>query len=277
MKFALILLCSMMSCAPAFAASLHTEETTFESHGVALSGSIVLPAGDIRAAVVFVHGSGKQSRSLRIAENFAKDGIAALVYDKRGAGKSGGEYEQDRNVGEQNIVLLADDALAGVQALARHPRLAGVPIGLAGISQAGWIAPVAARKSGQVKFLVLWSGPVCKVSEEDIFSKYTNDGDNDNVPPYREALNARTQKYVWPDFLGRDTDSGEDLANLSIPGLWIFSDNDSSIPVDLSLENLRRLRKAGHRFDYALFSGLGHNNMEHTMSVATGWIHRLPR
>ena len=121
------------------------------------------------------------------------------------------------------------------------------------------------------------SGPICKVSEEDIFSKFTNDGDDDNVPPYREALKARTQKYLWPAFLGRDTDSSEDLARLLIPGLWIFSDNDSSIPVDLSLENLRRLKKDGHRYDYALFSGLGHNNMEHTLSVATGWIQRLPR
>ncbi len=41
----------------------------------------------------------------------------------------------------------------------------------------------------------------------------------------------RPEKYLWPDFLGRDTDPAEDLAKLSIPGLWIFSDNDSSIPV----------------------------------------------
>ncbi len=35
---------------------------------------------------------------------------------------------------------------------------------------------------------------------------------------------------------------------------------------DLSLENLRALKKAGHRYDYALFSGLGHNNIPHTLS-----------
>ena len=49
----------------------------------------------------------------------------------------------------------------------------GSPIGFAGISQAGWIAPLAAERSDLAKFLVLWSGPVCKVSEEDIFSIYT--------------------------------------------------------------------------------------------------------
>ena len=120
----------------------------------------------------------------------------------------------------------------------------------------------------------MWSGPVCKVSEEDIFSKYTSDAEGQTAPPYEEALKSRTEKYVWPDFLGRDTDAGQDLEKLSIPGLWIFSDNDTSIPVDLSIDRLKGLRKAGHRYDYVLFSGLGHNNMDQTFSVATDWIRR---
>ena len=93
-----------------FGEDLRTEEIEFVSHGVTLSGSIVFPAGDIHAAVVLVHGSGKQSRDPRLAERFANAGIAALVYDKRGAGKSGGEYEGNQNVSEKNIALLADDA-----------------------------------------------------------------------------------------------------------------------------------------------------------------------
>ncbi|HUQ12600.1 MAG TPA: alpha/beta hydrolase [Steroidobacteraceae bacterium] len=273
MKHASLLAFSLFCCAQALAATA-TEEIAFDSHGVTLRGSVVIP-DDVHAAVVFVHGSGKQLRNLRLAEALAREGIAALVYDKRGAGQSGGDYEQDQSVSGKNIALLADDALAAVAALAVNPALQRVPMGLAGISQAGWIAPVAARKSDRVKFLVMWSGPVCKVSEEDIFSKFTNDGDSDDVPSYREALNARRDKYLWPDFLGRDTDSNEDLAALSIPGLWIFSDNDASIPVDLSLEKLRALRKAGHRYDYVLFSGLGHNNIEHTLGFATAWMKRL--
>lgn len=267
------LLLLAIGCAPVFGAT-SIEDVEFQSRGVTLRGSIVIPDVAAKAAVVFVHGSGRQARNLDLAQSFAREGIASLVYDKRGAGQSGGEYEDRQNVSEKNILLLADDALAAVDRLAEHPKLGGVVIGLAGISQAGWIAPVAARKSDHVKFLVMWSGPVCKVSEEDIFSKFTNDGDSDNVPSYREALLSRKEKYVWPDFLGRDTDSSEDLAALWIPGLWLFSDNDSSIPVDLSLEKLRALHKAGHRYDFALFSGLGHNNMEHTLRFATEWMSR---
>jgi pimeloyl-ACP methyl ester carboxylesterase len=225
--------------------------------------------------VVFIHGSGKQTRNLAWATRFAEAGIAALVYDKRGAGKSGGDYEGEQSVSEKNISLLADDAAAALAALASRPALRDKPLGLAGISQAGWIAPLAAQRSGLARFLVLWSGPVCKVSEEDIYSIYTTDREMATAPTYPQALASRTEPYVWPAFLGVDTDSSVTLESLSMPGLWIFSDNDGSIPVDLSLERLKSLRDSGHRYDYALFSGLGHNNMDPTFAVATDWIRRI--
>jgi len=271
----LLLMC--LVCLPAMATGPQIEEVSFESRGVTVAGSIVLPEGEIRAALVFIHGSGKQERSLHWGKRFAEAGIAALVYDKRGAGQSGGEYEGNQSVSEKNLLLLADDASAAVTRLAAHPRMKGQPVGLAGISQAGWIAPLTANRNPLVKFLVLWSGPVCKVSEEDIYSKFTSDKDGAVAPPYELALRARTQKYVWPDFLGRDTDAAEDIARLSIPGLWIFSDNDSSIPVDLSIGKLKGLRARGFRYDYVLFSGPGHNNMDRTFNLATEWMVRLAR
>ena len=255
---------------------IRVEEIAFASHGATLSGSLVLPHdGKIHAAVVFIHGSGKQSRNLHWGQRFARAGIAALVYDKRGAGRSGGDYEENQSVSGRNISLLADDAVAALDALANHPRLGNIPAGFSGISQAGWIAPLAAQRSAHARFLVLWSAPVCKVSEEDIYSKYTRDADSRNVPPYSRALAARTEKYLWPGFLGRDTDAAEDLARLSIPGFWIFSDNDASIPVDLSVSRLQALSKNGHRYEYTLFPGLGHHNMDPTFETATAWIKRL--
>lgn len=276
MKNAIVgLLVSLLLVGRSVGAEPRIEDVAFGSHGVTLAGSMVFPEGQpIHAAVVFIHGSGKQSRNLDVARRFAEAGIAALVYDKRGAGRSGGEYEGDQSVSEKNIALLADDAVAALEAFARQPALNGVRIGFAGISQAGWIAPIAAQKSRQATFLVLWSSPVCKVSEEDIFSKNTVDHDGLTVPRYEEALRARTEPYLWPDFLGIDTDAGETLKTLSIPGLWLFSDNDGSVPVDLSIERLRALRQNGHRYDYVLFSGLGHNNMGGTFATAVDWVKR---
>jgi uncharacterized protein len=275
-KLSLVLI-SLLASVHCLAADPRTEEVAFLSHGVKLAGSIVLPAGDVQAAVVFIHGSGKQSRNTHLAERFARAGIATLVYDKRGAGESGGEYEGDQSVSGRNVALLADDAFAALTRLATHPAVRGRRAGFVGISQAGWIAPLAAKRGGAAQFLVLWSGPVCKVSEEDIFSKYTTDADQDVVPAYETALRARAQKYLWPDFLGRDTDSGEDLAALKIPGLWLFSDNDASIPVDLSIAKLTALRRAGHRYEYALFSGYGHDNIDRTFAFVVDWIARLPK
>jgi uncharacterized protein len=273
--FALLAPMAAFAAAQSHGGELRIDDVEFVSHGAQLSGSLVLPRNrPFHAAVVFIHGSGKQTRNLGLAEQFAREGIAALVYDKRGAGNSGGVYEAEQSVSEKNISLLADDAVSALDALASHPQLEGVPLGLTGISQAGWIAPLAAARSKHASFLVLWSGPVCKVSEEDIYSKYTKDSDRQMVPPYKQALDARTEKYLWPAFLGRDTDSSEDLARLTIPGLWIFSDNDASIPVDLSIERLRSLRRS-HRYDYVLFSGLGHNNMGASFATATDWIKRL--
>jgi uncharacterized protein len=275
-------LIAMLASVPAFAGPVddtgepRIEPIEFVSHGVKLSGSIAYPPnGSARAAVVFIHGSGKQTRNLAWATRFAQAGIAALVYDKRGAGESGGNYEEQQSVGGPNLSLLADDAVAALHALAARPSLKGVPMGFTGISQAGWIAPLAAHRSRAAKFLVLWSGPVCKVSEEDIYSKFTRDADMGTVPTYQQALSSRTEDYVWPDFLGVDTDPGTSLRELSMPGLWIFGGNDGSIPVDLSISRLKSLQESGHRYEYVLLPGVGHNNMDDTFSTATDWIRRV--
>ncbi|MCZ8115194.1 alpha/beta hydrolase [Silanimonas sp.] len=262
--------------APGLAAEPRIEEVRFVSHGATLSGSLVLPEGKpIVAGVVFIHGSGEQARSLGVARRFADGGIAALVYDKRGVGRSEGAYEGEQSVTGMNIALLADDAVAALETLATYPGLDAVPLGFAGISQAGWIAPVAATRTRQADFLLLWSAPVTKVSEEDLYSKHTADRDGPDRPSYATALAARDTPYVWPAFLGRDTDPAEDLATLVIPGFWIFGEHDGSIPVDLSLQNLRALQAKGRCYAYRLFPGQGHNNMAATFDAAIAWVTAL--
>jgi uncharacterized protein len=126
-----LLLFSLFVSAQGFGGSLRAEEVEFASHGATLSGSIVFPKNQpLHAAVVFIHGSGKQTRDIGWAERVAKEGIVALVYDKRGAGKSGGEYKGEQSVSERNIALLADDAISALKKLSSHPSLKGIP---------GWI------------------------------------------------------------------------------------------------------------------------------------------
>lgn len=116
------------------------------------------------------------------------------------------------------------------------------------------------------------SALVCKVSEEDIYSRHTGDEDGPLRPAFATALAARRDPYAWPAFLGRDTDAAEDVAALTVPGLWIFGGQDRSIPVDLSRRNLARLRARGHRFDEQLFRDLGHDNLAATIDAAVAWV-----
>lgn len=276
-RFAFMALCAL-GCAHARAESPVMEAIDMDSHGIQLSGTIHWPVNQpILAAVVFVQGAGKDTRNSDLGDKLAKEGIAALVYDKRGVGLSQGEYEGNTNASGQNLSLLADDAAVALKFLATRPRLRNVPIGVTGFSQGGWIAPLAAERSGVVKFLVMWSGPVCKVSEENIYSAFASDGDRDNVPTFAAALAARKTPAVWPAALGRDTDSAEDLAKLKVPGLWLFGDRDGSIPVDLSIANLRKLEAAGHRYEFEISRGQGHDNIDATFATAVAWIKRQPR
>ncbi|MER7865305.1 prolyl oligopeptidase family serine peptidase [Amycolatopsis japonica] len=123
-------------------------EVSFTSHGVTLRGTVVAPEGGGPApGIVMVHGSGEHDRDdyRAEAEAFAKAGIATLIYDKRTEGYS--LFERDYSV-------LADDALAAVQALRSRPGVDPSRVGVWGLSEGGWVAPLAASKSKDVAFAV---------------------------------------------------------------------------------------------------------------------------
>ena len=134
-------------------------DVQFSNADVTLSGTLVLPKTDgPHPAVVFIHGSGRNTREhLRFfADRFASDGIAGLVYDKRGVGDSTGEFPNDliSSFGD-----LADDAIAGQSYLKERPEIDSTRIGFWGFSQGGWLAPLAASRSDKTAFVVCVGGP----------------------------------------------------------------------------------------------------------------------
>jgi pimeloyl-ACP methyl ester carboxylesterase len=127
----------------------------FRNENVTLSGTLILPPGEGPfPAVVWLHGSGEETRhgSLPFAYYFAYHGIASLVYDKRGVGKSSADSWRT------SFENYAKDALAGVELLNEDARIHGDLIGLFGPSQGGWIAPLAATMSDKVAFVMIQSG-----------------------------------------------------------------------------------------------------------------------
>jgi hypothetical protein len=72
------------------------EPVTFAGDGARLSGELMLPASEgEHPAVVMIHDSGAATRAAYRdqAEFLAQSGVAALIYDKRGAGQSTGDAD----------------------------------------------------------------------------------------------------------------------------------------------------------------------------------------
>jgi uncharacterized protein len=142
------------ACANETGAQSEFEEhrVEFHNHDVKLSGSLLLPKSERPLpAVIFVHGAGPQTREQyrKQGEYFVSQGIAALIYDKRGTGQSGGAYESRKPY--DNLV---NDALAGVALLKQRSEIAPSQIGMWGLSQGGSISAAAASRSKDIQFIV---------------------------------------------------------------------------------------------------------------------------
>ena len=140
------------------------ESVSVRSGDATLSGTLFLPGtGDRHPAVVLFHGSGPQPRNPFMARWFAEHGVAALTYDKRGVGASTGDF---RTV---PFTDLAADGLAAVALLKARPDIDSKRIGVWGLSQGGWLGPLAASQSPDIAFVVAVSGPGVSPGEQMIF------------------------------------------------------------------------------------------------------------
>lgn len=123
-----------------------TEEVTFANGPIKLAGTFVKPADEGEfPTMLLLHGSGPESRSdpptRAVVNTLVRSGIAALVYDKRGVGASGGDF---KSAGYSDFI---DDAVAAVEYLAHRPDVDRSRIGLYTVSESGWFGPeIASRK-----------------------------------------------------------------------------------------------------------------------------------
>ena len=133
-----------------------------------LAGRLFLPhKSGPHPAVVLLHGGGLQRLNdapLFFAPLLARCGVAALVYDKRGTGASGGVWE---NASFDDFV---EDAAAAVRILAQRGDINARRIGLIGFSQGGRLAPVVAVRHGQIAFVVSVSGPFTSIAETRLYA-----------------------------------------------------------------------------------------------------------
>ena len=162
------------------------EEVTFKNGDVTLAGTLLLPAAKgKRPAVVFTHGGGPQLRDIMwgLGYLYAARGFAVLSYDKRGAGKSTGNW------GEASFEDLADDAVAGARFLQARTDIAANQIGFWGLSQGGWIAPLAASRFPDAAFAIALSGGGLSPAVTELFdSEYELSKAGYTADEVKEAL-----------------------------------------------------------------------------------------
>lgn len=210
------------------------ETAEFANGKVALSGMLKRPLEPgPHPAVVLVHGSGPGTREQleAMARFFVHQGLAVLSYDKRGCGASGGDWKT------VDLEVLADDALAGVEWLQFQPGIDPLRVGIWGISQGGWIGPLAAAWSDQVAFVVNHSGPGTSLRRQDTYMM-ANVLKAQALPDHDIDLAISAMNAIYDYVLDRKTAAALDAAIDSLrgkPGLEDFAAYSSSTMIPDSL------------------------------------------
>lgn len=143
------------------------EDIAFENKAadVTLAGTFTKPHGKNKfPVVILIAGMGPNDRDytmmgrklfLEMAEYLTKRGIAVLRYDKRGVGKSTGEFSYS-----VTSVNLAEDVFSAISYLKTRADIDNSRIGLCGHSEGGLIATIVAARSKDVAFITLMAPAV---------------------------------------------------------------------------------------------------------------------
>jgi len=141
------------------------EEISFpnEKAKITLAGTLTLPRGPGPfPSAILISGSGPHDRDesivghrpfLVLADYLSRKGIAVLRFDKRGIGKSTGDYAK------ATTEDFAADTEAALFYLKSRKEIDPNRTGLIGHSEGGLIAPLLASRSGGVAWIVLLAGP----------------------------------------------------------------------------------------------------------------------
>ena len=220
--------------------SFEYEEVGFVNGDLRLAGMVFIPEGDGPfPIVVIIHGSGTSRRNsawyLTVTRQLQDNGIAVLLPDKRGSEKSGGTW-----VGA-DFDDLAADTLAAVEFIRNQEEFRFSKIGLVGMSQGGWIAPVVAAEDTDIAFVVSMSGSAVTTDEQLLYEEIHN------ISEYTWPFIARLLAPITTKMIQRMDHfrpiSGFDpipyWKRVSAPIFFAFGENDSNVPVQDSVEVLQ--------------------------------------
>jgi len=132
-----------------------TREARVPTEGAELAITLAWPSEPgPRPAVLILPGSGPATRDQMesFREPFLNAGFAVLTFDKRGSGASSGSWLN------ASLEDLAGDGRALLKWLRGRPEVDAERVGLVGVSQGGWLAPLVAAEDSGISFLVTLTG-----------------------------------------------------------------------------------------------------------------------
>lgn len=130
-----------------------SEDITFSNQDIKFAGTLYKAETPRPSpAVVVVHPASGGQRTdpfyAHLKTELPKQGITVLVFDRRGSGGSGGDFDT------ADFEDLAGDVICAVEYLQARADIDGSRIGLHGTSQGGWIAPIAAARKPDIAAVV---------------------------------------------------------------------------------------------------------------------------
>ena len=139
---------------------------TLKKDNITLSGTLSKPYGDRHhPAIILISGSGPNDRDetifghkpfLVLSDFLTRNGFAVIRYDKRGVGKSTGEYNK------ATIRDFANDAAAVVDFAKSRKDIDPANIHVIGHSEGGLIAAMLASQNPNIRSVVSMAGPGVK-------------------------------------------------------------------------------------------------------------------
>ena len=222
------------------------DEISFSNGDLNLGSMLFLPQGEGPfPGAVFIHGSGTSRRNniwyLTVAQALQSSGVAVLLPDKRGSEKSGGDWR------DTSLEELATDTEAAFHYLAGVAEIDPRKIGIVGLSQGGWIAPIVAAKNPDVAFVVSMSGAGVTTDEQLLFEEINN---IEEIGTYRFVaklvapltIKSIKKSATWRAIAGFDP--MDYWIDVSAPVFAAFGEGDRSVPVQESIQRFEALRYA---------------------------------
>lgn len=242
---------------------LHYAEIGFPNveQEIELAGMLFVPQGEGPfPAVVVIHGSGTSFRQnrwyLTLTEYLQAHGVIVLLPDKRGSEKSGGDWRS------ANFEELATDTLAAIRYLVRTDSVSVSDIGIVGMSQGGWIAPIVADQSQDVDFVVSFVGAAVTPTEQLLYEENYNLQQIGFLPGISNLIALVSTAYIrkvgqrpfW-DAVG-DFDPLPYWERVSVDTLALFGREDTNVPSEESVARLELL--ANPRIRINMYEDSGH-------------------